>query len=148
MLSLDSDAVRRILPHRDPFLFVDEVPELVPGQRAVGIKEITPEMPVFLGHFPDYPIFPGVLTLEALAQVGAVAVLYDRPADLGVLAGVDRARLRRPVEPPARLRLEVSIVKMRGRIGKGFGQAFVGDEMVAEAELMFALQPRSATGVR
>lgn len=130
-----------ILPHRYPFLLVDRVIELEAGKRAVGIKNVTINEPFFQGHFPGYPVMPGVLIAEALAQLGAVAVLScDEYRDkLPVFAGMDKFRFRKQVLPGDQLRLEADIIKLRGTIGKGHVCATVEGEVVAEGEILFAL---------
>ncbi|BAD39102.1 MAG: 3-hydroxyacyl-[acyl-carrier-protein] dehydratase FabZ [Symbiobacterium thermophilum] len=130
-----------IIPHRHPFLLIDRVLELEPGRRVVAVKNVSMNEPVFQGHYPGNPIFPGVLILEAMAQAGAVAVL-SQPEFAGkvpLFAGIDDARFRRPVLPGDQLRLEVEMVAMRRGLGVGKGMAYVGDELKAEATLKFAL---------
>lgn len=133
--------IEKIIPHRPPFLLIDEIWELDPGKRAVGVKNVTESEFYFEGHFPSYPVMPGVLIVEALAQVGAVALLSQEEAKgkLVFFAGIDNFRFRRQVFPGSRLRLVVEIVKSRGNIGKGKGTAYVSDDVVAEGELLFAL---------
>lgn len=130
-----------ILPHRYPFLLVDRVIELEAGKRAVGIKNVTMNEPFFQGHFPGYPVMPGVLIAEALAQLGAVAVLScDEYRDkLPVFAGMDKFRFRKQVLPGDQLRLEADIIRLRGTIGKGHVCATVEGEVAAEGEILFAL---------
>jgi len=132
--------IRRLIPHRYPFLLVDRVDELEPGVRAVGIKNVTQNEPFFQGHFPDYPIMPGVLIIEALAQVGAVGVMAGgKHADkLALFAGIDGVRFRRQVVPGDVLTMEVEIDRLKGRVGRGTGRASVDGERVCEAQLMFA----------
>ncbi len=137
---LEADAIQRILPHRYPFLLLDRVLELTP-ERAVGVKNVSANEPFFAGHFPGRPIMPGVLILEALAQLGAVAVL-SRPENQGKLAlfaGLDRVRFKRMVRPGDRLELEMVLERMHGRIGKGHGTARVEGELAAEGDFLFAL---------
>lgn len=138
---MNRDEIMSVIPHRDPFLLVDEVLELEPGQRAVGLKHVTDQEFWVPGHYPGFPIMPGVLILEALAQTGGVALMQS-PAlknKTPLLAGLENVRIRRPVRPGDTLRLEVEIVKMRGPIGRGAGKAYVGDELAAEAEILFAM---------
>lgn len=139
---LDKDQVKEILPHREPFLFVDKILELAPGEKAVGVKKLTGEEPFFKGHFPDYPVMPGVLIVESLAQVGAVAVLSleENKGKIAFFAGIDKFRFKRQVHPGEELKLEVEILKSRGLIGIGKGTAYVGDEKAASGELMFAVK--------
>ncbi|MFY9187751.1 MAG: 3-hydroxyacyl-ACP dehydratase FabZ [bacterium] len=138
---LDQAAIMNILPHRYPFLLVDKIVELEPGERAVGLKSVSGNEPFFPGHFPGRPVMPGVLIVEALAQTGAVALLSASGLEgkIAYFAGIDKCRFRRPVVPGDQLRLEVTLTRMRGRIGKGRGQAFVGSELVAEGEFTFAV---------
>ncbi len=140
-MMLSSREIQQIIPHRWPFLLVDKVIELQPGEGATGIKNVTAGELCFQGHFPDYPIFPGVLIIEALAQVGAVAVLSvpENKGKIALFAGVDGFRFRGPVFPGDSLRLEVRFTKMRGAIGKGTAKATVEGKIVAEGELTFAL---------
>jgi 3-hydroxyacyl-[acyl-carrier-protein] dehydratase len=140
-MMLSAREIQQIIPHRWPFLLVDKVIELQPGEGAIGIKNVTAGELCFQGHFPDYPIFPGVLIIEALAQVGAVAVLSvpENKGRIVLFAGVDNFRFRGPVFPGDSLRLEVKFTKMRGPIGKGTAKATVEGKTVAEGELTFAL---------
>jgi 3-hydroxyacyl-[acyl-carrier-protein] dehydratase len=132
--------IRELIPHRYPFLLVDRIEELEPGVRAVGVKNITQNEPFFQGHFPDYPIMPGVLIIEAMAQVGAVSVMAggEHGDKLALFAGIDGVRFRRQVLPGDVLTMEVEIIRLKGRVGRGKGKATVGGERVCEAELMFA----------
>jgi 3-hydroxyacyl-[acyl-carrier-protein] dehydratase len=136
--------IRDLIPHRYPFLLVDRIEELEPGVRAVGIKNVTQNEPFFQGHFPDYPVMPGVLVVEAMAQVGAVGVMAggEHKDKLALFAGIDGVRFRRQVLPGDVLRMEVEIERLKGRVGRGRGRATVGDERVCEAELMFAFAER------
>jgi beta-hydroxyacyl-ACP dehydratase FabZ len=144
---LDIAAIRNLLPHRYPFLLVDRIVELS-DERIVGIKNVTVNEPFFTGHFPDFPVMPGVLIVEAMAQVAGVLVLGkmpDRESKLVFLAGVDAARFRRPVVPGDQLRIEVQMVHGRPTRAKMDGKAFVDGELVAEASLMCVLQNKGAT---
>ncbi|WP_018750012.1 3-hydroxyacyl-ACP dehydratase FabZ [Paenibacillus sanguinis] len=138
---LNTNEIQEILPHRPPFLLVDRIIELEEGKRAVGIKNVTINEPFFTGHFPGFPVMPGVLITEALAQVGAVAMLNveSNRGKIGLLAGLDGFRFRGQVFPGDTLRLEVDIIRMKGSIGKGRAVAKVEDKIVAEGEIMFAL---------
>lgn len=138
---MDSEAIQQVIPHRPPFLFVDRVLECEPGRRAVGIKAVSAGEPYFAGHFPGRPIVPGVILLEAMAQLGAVALLSDPQwqGRIPLFGGVDGVRFRRPVRPGDVIRLEVEIVRMRRGLGKGRGTARVDGELAAEGELTFAL---------
>lgn len=140
---MEAADIMQVLPHRYPMLMVDRIVELEPGQRAVGLKNVTANEPIFTGHYPGRPIFPGVLMIEAMAQVGGVALLPEGEtagADgrVPLLAGADKVRFRRPVVPGDQMRIEVTVLRLRGGIGKVAARATVGDEAVAEAELMFA----------
>lgn len=149
-LPLGPAEIEAILPHRPPFLFLDQVTELEPGVRAVGLKAVSGGEPHFVGHFPGRPIMPGVLIIEALAQLGAVCLLTrDGPAGRLVLfGGIKDARFRLPVLPGQVLRLEIEVTRSRGPIGQGRARAFLGDgRLAAEAELTFAVVvPSDAAG--
>ncbi|MDR4890165.1 3-hydroxyacyl-[acyl-carrier-protein] dehydratase FabZ [Bacillus sp. HNG] len=137
----DINEIKEIIPHRYPFLLVDRILELEEGKRALGIKNVTANEEFFNGHFPDYPVMPGVLIVEALAQVGAVAMLKkeENKGRLAFFAGIDNCRFKKQVVPGDQLRLEVEITRLRGSIGKGKGIATVDGELVCETEIMFAL---------
>ncbi|KKZ91789.1 3-hydroxyacyl-[acyl-carrier-protein] dehydratase FabZ [Bacillus wiedmannii] len=138
---LDIQQIKEIIPHRYPFLLVDKVLEVEEGKRAIGIKNVTANEEFFNGHFPDYPVMPGVLIVEALAQVGAVAMLKkeENRGRLAFFAGIDNCRFKRQVLPGDQLRLEVEMTRVRGAIGKGKAVATVNGEIVCEAEITFAL---------
>ena len=142
--TLDIDAIREILPHRYPFLLVDRIEELE-AERVVGIKNVTVNEPFFAGHFPDYPVMPGVLIIEAMAQVAGVLVLSgipDRKSKLVLLAGVDGAKFRKPVRPGDQLRMEMKILRSRASMAKVSGIATVDGTVVAEAEMLCVLADR------
>lgn len=143
MTGLTSPEIQGIIPHRYPFLFVDRIVEMEVGQRAVGVKAVTADEPFFQGHFPSYPVMPGVLIAEALAQVGAVAILpsRDMTGRIAYLAGLDNFRFRRQVVPGDLLRLEVTLHQVRSRAGKGHGVATVEGELVAEGDITFVIGP-------
>ncbi|MEB3330668.1 MAG: 3-hydroxyacyl-ACP dehydratase FabZ [Candidatus Sericytochromatia bacterium] len=138
---MDIQAILAVLPHRHPLLLVDRVLTLEPGCRAVALKNVSANEPQFQGHFPGQPLMPGVLILEAMAQVGALLMLCT-PAHAGKLAlfaGVDACRFRRRVVPGDQLRLEVALLRLRGSFGKVRATASVEGEPAAEAELLFTL---------
>ncbi|OLN24147.1 3-hydroxyacyl-[acyl-carrier-protein] dehydratase FabZ [Domibacillus antri] len=139
---MDIREIKETIPHRYPFLLVDRIVEVEDGKRAVGIKNVTANEEFFNGHFPDYPVMPGVLIVEALAQVGAVAMLKkeENKGRLAFFAGIDNCRFKRQVVPGDQLRLEVEMTRLRGSIGKAKAMASVEGELVCEAELMFALE--------
>ena len=138
---IEAEEIQRILPHRYPFLLVDRVIELEPPTRAVGIKNVTINEPFFQGHFPTYPVMPGVLIVEAMAQVGGVAVLAsDEYKDkLALFAGIDNVRFKRQVKPGDTLRIEVEVQKIRRGLGMGAGTATVDGELACKGDIMFAL---------
>lgn len=139
---MDINEIKDIIPHRYPFLLVDKVLEIEEGQRVVGIKNVTVNEPFFQGHFPDYPVMPGVLIVEALAQAGAIAILgkEENRGKLGFLAGIDKCRFKRQVKPGDQLKLEVEIIRVKGPIGKGKAVATVDGELACEAEITFAIK--------
>jgi beta-hydroxyacyl-ACP dehydratase FabZ len=145
MKTLDVREIMDRIPHRYPFLLVDRVIELVPGQSIVAIKNVTMNEPFFQGHFPGAPVMPGVLIIEALAQAGAVLLLSDIPdrsSKLVYFTGIDEARFRRPVVPGDQIRLTMDVLKLRSRTCKMRGKAEVDGELAAEADIMSALVDR------
>ncbi len=138
---MDSEEIMDILPHRPPFLLVDKIVEIEPGERAVGIKNVTVNEPFFKGHFPGSPVMPGVLIVEALAQVGACALLSlpEYKGKIPLFAGIEKFRFKRIVKPGDTLILEVKVLKIRRNFGKAEAQATVSDEVVAEGELLFGV---------
>jgi 3-hydroxyacyl-[acyl-carrier-protein] dehydratase len=143
---MDVNEIRQILPHRYPFLLVDRIIELE-AERIVGIKSVTVNEPFFNGHFPDFPVMPGVLIVEAMAQTAGVLVLKslpDRENKLVLLVSIDGAKFRRPVVPGDQLRIEMIVIKRKGSVAKMAGTATVDGKIVAEAEVMCKLQDKPA----
>ncbi len=139
MPTLDIQAIKAILPHRYPFLLVDRILEIEPD-RIVGIKNVTVNEPFFQGHFPEFPVMPGVLIIETMAQVAAVLALKDMGEQKAVfLASVDSAKFRRPVLPGDQLRVEIQVVKRKATVAKVAGKVTVDGVLVAEAEMMCKL---------
>ncbi|SHJ58280.1 3-hydroxyacyl-[acyl-carrier-protein] dehydratase [Clostridium cavendishii DSM 21758] len=138
---LNIKEIKEILPHRYPFLLVDKVEELEPGIKAVGYKNVTINEPFFQGHFPNEPVMPGVLIIEALAQVGAVAMLSkdEFKGKTGYLAGIDKLKIKRKVIPGDVLKLEVEIIRLKGKIGIGKAIATVDGQKALEGEILFAI---------
>jgi 3-hydroxyacyl-[acyl-carrier-protein] dehydratase len=138
---IESEEIQRILPHRYPFLLVDRIIEIAPPHRAIGIKQVTSNEPFFQGHFPSYPVMPGVLIVEAMAQVGGVAVLSSEEyaGKLALFAGIDNVRFKRQVRPGDTLRIEVQLNQIRRGIGIGSGTATVDGELACKGDIMFAL---------
>ncbi len=144
--TLDITEIQRILPHRYPFLLIDRVVDLTRKQRIVALKNVTVNEPFFQGHFPGYPIMPGVLMVEAIAQAGGALLLTeieDRDRNLMVFSGIERARFRRPVVPGDQLRIEVVVLAWRRSAVRMEGQIFVGDQRVCEAIVSCRLVPRA-----
>ena len=138
---MTQEGIKAIIPHRDPFLLLDEITRLEVLKHATGIKHVKNDEDYFRGHFPEKPVMPGVLIVEALAQTGAVVILSspEYKGKIAYFAGIKNAKFRKSVLPGDTLRLEVEITRLRCTFGIGEGKAFVGDEMVCEAELMFAI---------
>jgi 3-hydroxyacyl-[acyl-carrier-protein] dehydratase len=145
-LPWEAAQIMRVIPHRYPFLLIDRVVELEQGKRVVAIKSVTANEPQFTGHFPERPIMPGVLMVEALAQAGAVAVLSlpENRGKLALFAGIDDCRFRRTVLPGDTLRLEVTVEKLSRMFGRARAVASVDDEVAVEATLSFII-PRDQT---
>lgn len=138
---LDINEIKKIIPQRSPFLLIDRIDELEPGKRAVGKKCVSYNEPYFTGHFPEEPVMPGVLILEALAQVGAVVCLSleENKGKNAYFGGVNKARFRNKVIPGDVMTLEVELIKSKGNIGVATAKAFDGKKIFAEAELIFAI---------
>jgi 3-hydroxyacyl-[acyl-carrier-protein] dehydratase len=141
-LPLDRAAIEAILPHREPFLLIDEVLELEPGSRVVALKHVREDEWYLQGHFPGRPVMPGVLIVEAMAQTGAVAVLSEEQnrGRLALFAGIDDTRFKRIVEPGETLQLECTLEQVRGPIGKGKARATVDGQLAARGTLTFAVE--------
>lgn len=143
---LDINDIQRILPHRYPFLLIDRVVSLARKQRIVALKNVSINEPYFAGHFPGYPIMPGVLMIEAIAQAGGALLLTevaDRDSKLMVFTGIEKARFRRPVVPGDQLRIEVEVLAWRQNVVRMQGMAYVGDKLACEATLSCALVDRN-----
>jgi len=138
---LDREAVKEIIPHRDPFLLVDGVTDLKPGVSAEGFLDVNGDMFWVPGHFPDNPVMPGVLIVEAMAQMGAVIILSkeEMRGKTAYFGGIRKVRFRQKVYPGDRLMLKAQITKVKGPAGWGYGEAYVGEELAATAELTFAI---------
>src|SRR5215470_20283562 len=144
MQTLDINEIRRILPHRYPMLLVDRILELE-AERIVGIKNVTVNEPFFTGHFPDFPVMPGVLIVEAMAQTAGVLVLKnipDRETKLVLLVSIEYAKFRKPVAPGDQLRMELTLLKRKASVAKMSGKATVDGTLVAEAEVMCKLEEK------
>lgn len=138
---LTYDQIKAIIPHRPPFLLIDRIEEIVPGEKCVGIKQVSGNEPFFEGHFPEYAVMPGVLIVEALAQTGAVALLQEEAfkGKLAFFAGIDKCRFKHQVTPGDTLELTVEITRIKGPIGKGKAVAKVGDKIACQCEITFAI---------
>ncbi|PGP12673.1 3-hydroxyacyl-[acyl-carrier-protein] dehydratase FabZ [Bacillus cereus] len=141
-MKLNIEQIKEIIPHRYPFLFVDSIEELEPGKRAVGKKNVTANEEIFNGHFPNYAVFPGCITLEACAQTGAVALLSmpEYAGKIAFFAGVEKCRWKRQVRPGDTLIMEVEMLSIRRGIGKAKATATVDGDLAMEAEMMFAVE--------
>ena len=138
---LNINEIKKIIPHRYPFLLVDKAEILIPGKKGIGYKNVTIGEPFFKGHFPEEPIMPGVLIVESLAQVGAIVLLSEEKfqGKTPYFAGLNKVRFKRKVIPGDTLNMEVEITRLRGSIGIGQGKAFVDDELACEGEFLFAI---------
>jgi 3-hydroxyacyl-[acyl-carrier-protein] dehydratase len=144
-MTFDIQDILGFLPHRYPFLLIDRIVEFEPTRRLVAIKNVTINEPYFQGHFPDYPIMPGVLVVEAMAQAGGIIMLHelpDRAEKLVVFTGIERAKFRRPVTPGDQLRIEVDVLAFRSRAGRIEGKAYVDGKLACEATLTCQVVPR------
>jgi len=138
-MTLDINEIQKILPHRPPFLLVDRIIELEPQKRIVGLKNVTINEPFFVGHFPSFPVMPGVLIIEALAQTGGVLILREEPdcsSKMVLFATIEDAKFRRPVVPGDQIRLEVEVVTRKTTFCRMKGRAFVDGQLAAEAVMM------------
>jgi len=138
---IDIKEIMKVLPHRPPFLLIDRIEEVIPGEKVVAIKNVTMNEPYFVGHFPEEPVMPGVLIVEAMAQAGAYAVLSmeEYKGKLAFFGGVDKAKFRKKVVPGDVLRIEVEIIKLRMNAGIGKGIAYVDGKKACEAEITFMI---------
>ena len=143
---IDVKEIMQILPHRYPFLLVDRIESLKEGEEIVGIKNVSINEPFFVGHFPGNPIMPGVLIIEAMAQVGGVLAFHSSPKEwagsLVYFMGIDKVRFRKPVVPGDQLRLKLTTIRQKQKVFKMRGEAYVDDALVAEAELMAAIESK------
>ncbi len=145
---LEIRQIMRYMPHRYPFLMVDRIESLKQGEEIMGLKNVSINEPFFIGHFPGDPIMPGVLIVEAMAQVGGILAFHSMPADwagsLVYFMGIDKVRFRKPVVPGDQLRLHLTMIRQKQKIFKMRGQAFVQDNLVAEAELLASIEGKKA----
>ncbi|MBQ7990491.1 MAG: 3-hydroxyacyl-ACP dehydratase FabZ [Oscillospiraceae bacterium] len=141
-MQLNKEQIKELIPHRDPFLLIDEIEEMEPGKRVVAYKDMTPDEFWFKGHFPDYPVVPGVLMVEMMAQAGCAAMLAlpENKGKIGFFGGIKDAKFRRQVVPGDRLRIEVEITKVRGPVGYGQGICTVDGERAVQAEIQFVIK--------
>jgi 3-hydroxyacyl-[acyl-carrier-protein] dehydratase len=136
---MNKEEIKAVIPHREPFLLIDEVTELEPGKRVVALKHVSADEYYFKGHFPDQPVMPGVLQVESLAQAGAVCVLSlpEHRGKIAYFGAIDRVKFRGMVVPGDELRLEVNLENLRSRGGKGIAAAYKGDKLVCSCEITF-----------
>lgn len=147
-MTFDIQEILELLPHRYPFLLIDRVIEFEPEKRLVAIKNVSINEPQFTGHFPDHPIMPGVLVIEAMAQAGAILMLHDMPdrkKKLAVFTGIERAKFRQQVTPGDQLRIEVEVLAFRSRAGKMESRAYVDGKLACQATLTCAIVPRKGS---
>lgn len=148
-MQLDIKEIQEILPQRSPMLLVDRIIELEPFESATGVKNVTLNEPFFVGHFPGNPIMPGVLILEAMAQVGGIAMLYPQEyrGKIALFGGIDNVKFKRPVVPGDQLVMRAKLLNVvRAQFGKLHGEAFVDDKLVAQGDFLFALKTREVGG--
>ena len=140
-MALNIEQIKELIPHRYPFLLVDRITECVPGERAVGLKCVSANEPFFQGHFPEFAVMPGVLIVEALAQVGAVAILSvpENKGKLALFGAIKNARFKKQVRPGDQLELRCALTAQHGSVGFGSAEALVDGEVACKAELTFAL---------
>jgi 3-hydroxyacyl-[acyl-carrier-protein] dehydratase len=144
-MTFDIQEILGLLPHRYPFLLIDRVVEFERGKRLVAIKNVTMNEPFFQGHFPGYPLMPGVLIVEAMAQAGAIIMLHeipDRETKLAVFTGIEKAKFRRPVTPGDQLRIEVDVLAFKSRLGRMEARALVDGKVACQATLTCSIVPR------
>jgi 3-hydroxyacyl-[acyl-carrier-protein] dehydratase len=141
MMTLTSNQIQELIPHRYPFLLVDRMIDIIPGVSGIGEKCVSANEPHFTGHFPDMHIMPGVLIIEALAQVGAVVILAsdEHKGKTAFFAGIKDAKFRKKVIPGDRIKLVVEITRVKTKYGVGLGKAYVDDELACEAEFSFVI---------
>ncbi|MCC3144906.1 3-hydroxyacyl-ACP dehydratase FabZ [Halanaerobium sp. Z-7514] len=142
---IDINTIRSILPHRYPLLLVDRIEDLKKGESILGIKNVTINEEFFLGHYPERPIMPGVLIIEAMAQVAGILIYYsfdDMEDKLPIFTSIDKAKFRTPVTPGDQLNIKVEIVRLRKRISKVKAKAYVEDQIAAEAQMMFTFEDK------
>lgn len=141
-MQLDINEIKKILPHRPPMLLVDRILEIKPFESATGVKNITMNEPQFLGHFPDHPIMPGVLILEAMAQVGGIAMLYaeEHRGKIALFGGMEHVKFKKPIIPGDQLITKAKLIRVRGDFGLLHCDGYVNDDLVASADFKFALK--------